>query len=797
MKFRARYVAFFLLAVAYLAAAFLVLRRKVDEARTDRVTIRISQWQLEGGVREAITAIIRRYEELNPRVHVVQIDVPGNVYLPWIQTQMVGGTGPDIVEYSWPWPDTARNFQPITAEVMQPNPYNRGTPLEGVPWRDTFIDGMTSPDNYVQTLSQYYSVSMSTGIYRIVYNRDLVKKITGQETAPRNYREFLALCDEIKAYAKAHALKLAPLANSRTTHILMSGEIVGDMTGRLAQKVDFLHRLKLEPLDLAVSYVRGEWSYDSPELAAAFEVLGEYGSVCTPGFIQLERESALTDFVSGRAAMIMAPSWESSSLLQICPFALGAFRFPAPREDDPVYGKFPKGPFSEGQVITGMPFYLNRNTAHRAEAIDFMRFLGSYEGSTIWTRISSWLPIVIGVKPSDFSAQFAIQTEGYNWYGGFLGPSNHIDCQNFWLSELYTLWGTDGSPAKFQRAMRDGMGVPIRDGLRRDVLAGLENVRREDCVAAAAAEFSAKPPETLRLVTIGNETNLYQARGVIAEPAKETQASQPASSTPQSAMPAQRASATHTERSSELTAGWQALANYKAEQALRMFDPAIKSADAAVAREARFGRAVALLDRQPVSPAQIEESRQLFTALADSGSDDAAQGARFFLGRIAQHHRQQPENAEAARQFRQLIAEYESSVWAQAALGRLALLQLYELDPAMPPAARVAEAEKLLAQAHTPAAQSDVHLALANAIFYFRLPVAGALPHLLAAEQLGRLDWTARSEVLIQIAELSRLGGERAQAAKFYREFLKENPRDLRHYIVKERIAEMDPPSSR
>lgn len=243
---------------------------------------------------------------------------------------------------------------------------------------------------------------------------------------------------------------------------------------------------------------------------------------------------------------------------------------------------------------------------------------------------------------------------------------------------------------------------------------------------------------------------------------------------------------------SELAGGWQALANYRPVQALKIFDPKVNDANPALAREARFGRAIALLDRQPVSPSQINEAREIFRALADGGTDNPAQGARFFLGRIAQHHQAQPDAAEAARQFRQLIAEHEDSVWAQSALSRLALLQLYELEPGQPAAARVVETEKLLAHAHTAAAQSEVHLAIANAIFFHRLTATDALPHLVAAEKLGRMDWTARSEVLVQIAELSRLSGQRAKAAEFYRKFLQENPRDLRHYIVKERLAEVE-----
>jgi len=521
MKFSGKSIALLLLGTAYAASAFLVFRRHVEEVRSDRVTIRISQWQLEGGVRDAIDAIIRRYEQLNPRVHVIQIAAPDRVYLPWIQTQMVGGNGPDIAEYSWPWPDTVRNFSPITSEVMQPNPYNRGTPLEGVPWRDTFIDGMTSPDNYVQSLSQYYGVSMTTGMSRIVYNRALLRTITGRDTPPRTYREFLAVCAAVRAYAQAHGLNLAPLANSRTTHINLTNEIVGNLSTRLGARVDFQHRLKLEPHTLAVSYLRGEWSYDSPELVAGFEELREFGAQCTPAFLQRERDTALTDFVSGRAVMVVAPSWEATSLQQLCPFALGAFRYPSPREDDPVYGRFAHGPFSEGQVITGMPFYLNRWTPHRAEALDFMRFMSSQEGSTIFTTVSNWLPIVVGVKPSDFAAQFQLQSEGYNWYGGFLGPNNHGDAQDLVLSILYTLWSPDGSVDRFRAALRGGMEGRVRDGLRRDLLAGLGNIRREDSAGAALLELAPPDhrPETLRLVTLSNEINLYQARATLALPA--------------------------------------------------------------------------------------------------------------------------------------------------------------------------------------------------------------------------------------------------------------------------------------
>lgn len=239
-----------------------------------------------------------------------------------------------------------------------------------------------------------------------------------------------------------------------------------------------------------------------------------------------------------------------------------------------------------------------------------------------------------------------------------------------------------------------------------------------------------------------------------------------------------------------VAAGWQALADYHPKEALRIFETAANQP--AMARAARFGRGVALLAKQPVDAAQLAEARRIFSELTDNGDDAAAQGARFFLARIAQHHQPQPDEAEAARQFERLIAEHPRSPWAQAALGRLALLQLYALDRGPPPATRVARAEALLAAAREPQAESDLRCVLLNAIFYYQLPVARALPHLLAVERLHQTDAVTRADVLVQLGEVSRLTGDQAQAKLFYAKFQAEFPRDQRHFMVAQRLQALE-----
>ena len=69
-------------------------------------------------------------------------------------------------------------------------------------------------------------------------------------------------------------------------------------------------------------------------------------------------------------------------------------------------------------------------------------------------------------------------------------------------------------------ALTNGMAALVRDGLRRDVIAGRNNIRREDSAGAAQAELTpaGQRPASLHLVTLANEINLYQAQAVLAKP---------------------------------------------------------------------------------------------------------------------------------------------------------------------------------------------------------------------------------------------------------------------------------------
>jgi tetratricopeptide (TPR) repeat protein len=237
----------------------------------------------------------------------------------------------------------------------------------------------------------------------------------------------------------------------------------------------------------------------------------------------------------------------------------------------------------------------------------------------------------------------------------------------------------------------------------------------------------------------------------------------------------------------DLAQGWGLIERSRPAEAAAFFSG--RAGGPGAPREALLGQAVALLVRQPVAESQVDQARAILRSLADRGGDDAGLGACYFLGRVAQYYQAKSDPAEAASWFRRVLAAAPSSDWGQAAVTRLAILEIYAIGLERPAAARVEAAGALLPLCRDDSARSELELVLADAIFHHRLPPAGAIPHLREAERLGRLDPSERADVLVQIGETAAICGEDGLAREYYARFLAEYPLDQRGYAVRTRLA--------
>ncbi len=199
-------IGFALIAVCFVWAAGRIFLRARAESDPGQITLRFAHWQLEGGIREAFDALARRYMALHPHVRVEQMLIPERVYPNWLITQLVGGTAPDLIEVRAGMPEDriARYFLPLTQAIGEPNPYNAGTSLNGVPWRDTFLDGLAAPPSYIPDLLDFYAIPTAMFSVRLYYNKDLYARIAGDAPLPRTFDEFIAICERVNAYAQRH-----------------------------------------------------------------------------------------------------------------------------------------------------------------------------------------------------------------------------------------------------------------------------------------------------------------------------------------------------------------------------------------------------------------------------------------------------------------------------------------------------------------------------------------------------------------------------------------------------------------
>ncbi|MCF7761768.1 MAG: extracellular solute-binding protein [Cephaloticoccus sp.] len=528
---------------AYLAAMLMVMTRPGSALSGDqRTVIRFAHWQIEAGPREAVDALIKRYEEIHPEVRVEHVAVPGRIYKQWLRTQLIGGSAPDIIEFGSFFGGVEdippRFFEPISELVEQPNPYNRGTPLEGMRWRDTFLDGLITADTYIENLSNFYAVTLCMLSTRLFYNPVLLEEISGSPDAPTTFTEVQALSEKLARRNATAATPISLYAGSLFNGNIIMEQMISRAGIGLTMSNDRLREQGQQARDLGVSYLRGDWSYRDPAMLSGMERMREVAQDLRPGFQQLERDAAVLEFLRGQALMIVTGTWDVTSLTSLAPFKIAAAEFPWPTMADGAVGRYYWSPVSEGAGNTSMPLYLNRKSAHKKEAVDFLHFITSVEGNTLFFQQSGWLPSIREVVVPEEAQVYLPRFEGLpirtSMRGGF-GP----ETRELWLRQLHHLISAHGSVEEFMQAFEPEFSTALRRDLSLQVRNMFLTLRHETPALTALATLdrlqhpvatrvaSRQVRESSQHIT---EARLYEALAVLArepEPAAKSEAGSP------------------------------------------------------------------------------------------------------------------------------------------------------------------------------------------------------------------------------------------------------------------------------
>jgi raffinose/stachyose/melibiose transport system substrate-binding protein len=488
-----------ILAAAFFAAGVRIFHRERTEAEGG-VTLRLAHWQLESGMREAYELIARDYEALHPGVRIRQIPIPERIYSNWSTTQLIGGTAPDLMQLGFGSTSESANitryFHTLTAAVEEPNPYNVGTSLERVPWRNTFLDGLESA--YDSRLFEVFGVSPVGASLRLYYNRSLLRRITGSAHPPRDYAEFERLAELTADYSRRIGRPIVPLAGSRYNAPFLMNQLLSHQSQRLGTELNPTVRFPASPEYLYLAMLDGRVSLRHPALEAGFGLMREIALQCPPGFMQLSRDDAMLLFAQQHALMVMSGSWDATGLRQQAPFELGVAATPFPSSDHPRFGQNPIGPVADSGMVGGVGLIgVTRASRHPEQALDFLRFLTSRAANERFSHASGWLPVIDGVPPPEFMRAFMPRTSGFP-----NGPSLRWGNDTVrWLdTHLHHLFAISGSVDRFVGVAEGSLAAALRSDLERDVRNRQASVRRNESSVEAARQLLALNPTDAALL---------------------------------------------------------------------------------------------------------------------------------------------------------------------------------------------------------------------------------------------------------------------------------------------------------
>jgi raffinose/stachyose/melibiose transport system substrate-binding protein len=468
--------------------------------RPEGTVLRIAHTHLETGVREALAAVAAAYQARHPGVTIEQIAVPAHHYPAWLRTRLTGRSMADLATYG-PLPENEipRHYLPLGPHLDQPNPYNEGTPLAGLRWRDTFLDGLAGPPSYRFNLLENYGIPIAPYSVRLLFNLELLERLTGHREVPADFDDFVALCATITAATPAVRRGVIPIAAARDNTNLLLGQLVATRTQRLAMQVEGTRRHFCPGLDAQAAFARGAWDLSSPALRSALSDLRALGPYLQPGFTQLRDGDALLTFTSGDAVMIVASSFDAPSIRLAAPFPVGVSALPIPTHPAHSFGRL-----AELTDLSTALYQVWRG-GNQALALDFLRYLTSHEGARLFAARSRW---PTAVREVAVPAEVRPFQPDINGYPAGIVPWSGTNAGRVFQQNLHHLFRPDGSVEDFIAAIAVPYATANLADLRHGNRTILANSGFLDSVLGAV--FDDDPAVELRRLAAVSESQTLQ-----------------------------------------------------------------------------------------------------------------------------------------------------------------------------------------------------------------------------------------------------------------------------------------------
>ena len=481
------YLGLALLLICFGISMVRVAGRHIEEQDPSRTILRVAHRWLYDGLKGGLEEAISEYEELHPNVDVRQMPVPLEIWYSWRKTRLLAGHPPDIMMIDrLSDEERMRYIESLSEHVEEPNPYNRGTELEGVPWRNTFLNGLTASRQYSPELLRVDAVPLFSETIRLFYNQDLLMEATGSRHPPDSLEAFLNLCRKIQSYSKKNDLKIVPIAVSDKWSFQLIRLLFEQLTQKLAIEESQYYNIRYSGFDLARSYLKGDWRNHSSPVVEGWQLYRELGEFFQSGFLYARRDEPAFRFRTGVAVFMLAGSWDYEMLTSESLFPVGITRlpFPLPGEE---FGEHVLGRPSEAFFLS-TSIGVARQSKHYEQAVDFIQFLSSKGVNRGLCRKALRPSAIVGVNAPDAVKEFEPFQRGYpiGFSPLFWPTGSHLpNAADLIHPNLYRIFDPSRGMDEFLSIMaHDLMSEIVKDLHKSNKRLG-DNLERDDSVITA------------------------------------------------------------------------------------------------------------------------------------------------------------------------------------------------------------------------------------------------------------------------------------------------------------------------
>jgi len=322
-------------------------------AAAEKVTL--VMWHNHPEWKSRVQAILDRFEEENPNIHIELEEIPGPDYVVKRNTAMTAGEGPDLIAFS---PGTQ-----LRAAAEADYIYDLTDLIDIEALNPSATDAAKVDDKvYALPILGLYTVAL-------YYHKDIFEQY--QLTPPATWDEFKAVAETLKANG------VTPMMAPAQDGVIPF----------------FLYMLAASSILKAEGFEKvrtGEVKLTDPDMLPAAQFLHDIFPYFQEGALGTPYVEGKALFAHGRAAMMEGGSADFAGFTEVNPDVnLGVVPFPAPAGGTP-------------STVTGMesPFAINKQTEHLDEAVIFLQWmLTKTPGQMVADNIT--LPTIEGVTPSD------------------------------------------------------------------------------------------------------------------------------------------------------------------------------------------------------------------------------------------------------------------------------------------------------------------------------------------------------------------------------------------------------------